>query len=100
MEIGTMNTANEIVLQGVLRADGTVELVEKPAWPTGPVEVVLRRVRPGLMETLDRINQAQEARGFKGRSGAQIDADLREARGDDEERLRRLHSGTANPLLP
>jgi hypothetical protein len=95
-----MNPTTEITLRGILRADGTLELSEKPALAAGPVEVVLRPVKPSLLDTLEQIDRAQQARGFKGRSGAEIETDLREARGDDEyeERQRRIHANTVNPL--
>jgi hypothetical protein len=92
-------TTNEIVLRGILRPDGTVELTEKPALAAGPVEVILRPIKPGLIETFEQINREQQARGFKRRSGAEIDADLREARGDDGERWRAIHVNTIH-LLP
>jgi hypothetical protein len=93
-------TTPEIVLRGILRPDGTVELTEKPALAAGPVEVILRPIKPSLIETFEQINREQQARGFKGRSGAEIDADLREARGDEEheERMRQIHANTIHPL--
>jgi len=93
-------TTNEIVLRGILRPDGTVELTEKPALAAGPVEVILRPIKPSLIETLEQIDREQQARGFKGRSGAEIDADLEAIRADDDERWRAIHAQTNHPLPP
>jgi len=47
-----MNTAPlEVIVQGVLKPDGTIELSERPSLAAGPVEVVLRPVRPRTTPT-------------------------------------------------
>ncbi len=90
--------ATEIVSHGILRPDGTIQLDKKPDLAAGPVEVVLRPIEPSLLKTLREIDEQQQARGFQGRSKAQIDADLAEQRAGDEKRLKEIHSHTTSPL--
>jgi hypothetical protein len=50
------------------------------------------------MQTLEQIDREQQARGFQGRPGAEIDAEIAARRVEDEERLREIHSHTTKPL--
>jgi hypothetical protein len=61
------------------------------------------RAAPGggdLVGTLRQIERDQKARGFEGRSAEEIEAGLRESRGEDEEakHWREIHAQTTRPL--
>jgi hypothetical protein len=80
-------TPLQTVIRGTLKADGTVELDEKPNLPPGRVQVILTHEEPapnrkGTLEVLQRIRQEQESRGFKGRTKEEIDAALNEIRNE------------------
>jgi hypothetical protein len=97
------NAANVVVLRGILRADGTLELAEKPPLPAGPVEVVLRPAAPTLLEAMAQIRQNQQARGYTGRTLEELHADedaRRAEEEEEEERWRQVHAQTRNPLPP
>jgi hypothetical protein len=72
--------AGPILLEGTLRADGTVELDSKPALPPGRVQVVLQPImatpsaRQGLAEVIQQIEGDQAARGYKGRTPEEMAA--------------------------
>lgn len=80
---------------GILDADGTLRLDERPDLPAGPVRVTLK-VAPakppaglGWWEVLQWIRAEQAARGYVPRSAEEIDADLAEVDREDEEGDRR-----------
>jgi len=77
-------TAETIVVQGTLKADGTLELPGPVALPPGPVEVTVRAVAatPGedLLTLLKRIRAEQQTSGYIPRSREEIDADVRQMR--------------------
>lgn len=72
----------ETVITGVLRADGTLELNEKPKLSPGPVTVVLRPAAnplpqpPGelFFHTMNQIWAAQQVRGHMPRKPSEIEA--------------------------
>jgi hypothetical protein len=88
--------AEEVVLRGNLRKDGTLELIGTPSLPPGPVVVTLRvapeRPKPGedWWQYLQRARAALEAAGHKFRTGEEIDAELNAMRDEWEERMREL----------
>jgi hypothetical protein len=84
-------SVSEIVLEGTLKPDGTLELDQKPTLRPGRVRVVLSPVEspPAVKEdtwtVLQRIWKEQQARGFKGRTKEEIDADVNALREELEE---------------
>ena len=76
----------EVVIRGAVTADGRLILDEPPAVPPGRVEVTVRVVQEEtpkqhpMFETLRRIRADLDAKGFKGRSGEEIVAEVRAMR--------------------
>jgi len=83
----------QAIVQGTLKADGTLELDQKPSLAPGRVQVVLQAIaaraatRTGLAEVLQQIQQGQMTRGYPGRTAAEMAAEevLRQQENDDYE---------------
>jgi hypothetical protein len=90
----------EVVVEGTLKPDGTLELDQKPSLSPGRVMVTLQPVQPGqaprqgLTDVIDQIRQEQQARGFQGRSAEEIEAGLREGEDEYEQKMQTLRSQT------
>ena len=84
---------NSTVVQGTLKDDGTLELDEKPALAPGRVQVTIlpmpapavAQPRRTILDVLDEIHAAQEARGYRGRSIEEMEAEEAERRAEEEE---------------
>jgi hypothetical protein len=82
---------NQVVVQGTLRADGTLELDEKPNLPPGRMQVTLQPVQkpapngPDWWDVLQQIWENQDARGFKRKSREEMDAEIAAERVEEEE---------------
>jgi hypothetical protein len=81
-------SSTEVVIEGTLNPDVTLQLDQKPDLSPGRVKVILQpaqlgtpRAR-GLAEVLDGIRQRQQARGFQGCGAEEIEDGLRQ--GEDE----------------
>ncbi len=94
-----------VIVTGNLKADGTLELDERPPLAPGRVRVVIVPTptpsgggpRRTILDVLDEIHAAQAARGYHGRSIEEMEADLAQQRAEDEEyeeRWRTLGSQT------
>ena len=89
-------TPAQVVVQGTLKPDGTLELDEKPNLPAGRVEVIVRAVPPpnpppeDWWQFLQRARAELEASGHRFRTKEEIDADLEDLRSDNE-RLEELY---------
>jgi hypothetical protein len=75
-----------IVVQGIVKADGTLELAEKLNVPAGRVQVVIQPL-PDLssdpfLQRMEAIWAGQRARGHVPRTREEIDAELRDLRED------------------
>ena len=84
---------SEVVVAGTLKADGTLELDEKPSLAPGRVTVVLRQeTAPELpkddpfWQRMQALWDAQRAAGRRPRSAEQIAAEQRQMRDEWEER--------------
>jgi hypothetical protein len=83
-------SADTVVIQGIVRSDGTLELEGKVPLPPGKVSVTLQPV-PYSQETdpffqmLRGIRAAREQAGLQPRSREEIDAQVREIRDEFEE---------------
>ncbi len=82
--------ANTVVLQGLVKPDGTLELEGKVPLPAGRVSVTLQPV-PYSQETdpffvmLRGIRAARERAGLRPRTREEIDAQIREIRDEFDE---------------
>lgn len=82
----------EIVVQGTLNSDGTLQLDEKPELTPGRVTVVLRQPKPtpevheGWWPAMQRIRAKREAAGYPFLDEAGMQSHLDWLR-DDEERI-------------
>src|SRR5277367_803182 len=82
-----------IVVQGILKDNGTLELDERPMLSPGRVQVMILpipapaegQVRRSLVDVLDEIHAGQRARGYLGRSIEEMEADEEERRASDED---------------
>jgi hypothetical protein len=87
---------SQVVVQGTLKSDGTLELDEKPDLPPGRVQVTLQaeagapQGRSGYWEVLQQIWKEQAETGRKPRSREDIDAEIDDLREGWEERMREL----------
>jgi hypothetical protein len=89
--------ALQVVVQGTLRPDGTLELAEAPTLPPGPVEVLIRS-QPALdggadtwWEFLQRSRAELLDQGMSFRSKEQVQADCSRQRSQDELRRQELN---------
>jgi hypothetical protein len=91
---------SEAVVEGTLKSDGTLELDQPPSLAPGRVKVILQHMsagpsgRRGLAEVIDEIRRGQQARGFQGRSGEEIEAGLREGENEYEMKMQALWAQT------
>jgi hypothetical protein len=84
---------NTAVVQGTLKDDGTLELDERPPLTPGRVQVTILQIpdpavaqpRRTILDVLDDVHAAQEARGYRGRSIEEMEADETEQRAEEEE---------------
>lgn len=79
-----------VVLHGLVRADGTVEVPGKVGLTPGPVEVTLRAVTAGTSsadwwEALQKMRAEQTARKQLSASAVEIDAEINALRDEWEE---------------
>jgi hypothetical protein len=91
---------SEFVVDGTLKPDGTLELDHRPNLPAGRVKVTVQTApasappQYGLANVIDEIHQGQQARGFSGRSAADIEASRREGEAEYEQKMQALESQT------
>jgi hypothetical protein len=88
---------SEVVVEGTLKPDGTLELDQKPNLLPGPVRVTIRPAQPptpqrGLADVVREIAADQRARGYPGRSDAELRAAEEAALDEDAERDRELNA--------
>lgn len=85
----------EVVVEGTLKPDGTLELDQKPSLPAGRVQVIVVPL-PELpkddpfWQRMQVIWGGQKARGFVPRSAEEVEAERRQVRDEWEERMQRL----------
>ncbi len=96
---------NTVIIAGTLKADGTLELDERPALAPGRVQVAIVPTRPPvagrpgrtILDVLDEIRAGQAARGYRGRSIEEMEAEEARRRAEEdeyEERWRTLWNQT------
>ena len=88
-------SAPAIVLHGVVKADGTLEMADKVSLPAGKVQVTLQPL-PDLPESdpfwqmMRTIWAGQQARGHVPRSVEEVEAERQQTREEWEERMREI----------
>lgn len=80
-----------IVVQGIVRPDGTLELAEKLTLPAGPVQVVVQPlpelVSDPFWQTMEAIWIGQAARGHVPRTEEMAESERRTMREEIEEEI-------------
>jgi hypothetical protein len=89
--------SHEETIDATLDPNGQLRLSHPPSVPPGPVRVTIRRAAPagpqrGLADVIREIAAEQRARGFPGRSAAELRADEDARLAEDAERDRELDS--------
>jgi len=93
---------SEVVIEGTLKPDGTLELDQKPSLSPGRVQVTVKPLAPpaagrrGLVEVMDEVRQGQRARGYQGRTRQEMQAEEK-ARQDEDEEYERRHEVAVTP---
>ncbi len=86
----------EVIVEGTLKPDGTLELDQKPKLSPGRVQVVLRQEsepaspKEGWWPYMQRIRAEREARGYHFMDEVEMHAHIQWLR-DDEERMDRIY---------
>lgn len=73
----------EVVVQGTLKPDGTLELNQPVNLPPGEVRVIVQAMThssENVLTVLERIWAERKTKGMQGRSGQQIDSDIQSMR--------------------
>lgn len=97
---------SELVIEGTLKPDGTLELDRKPNLPPGRVEVTVKPLttsltgQRGLVEVMDEIRQSRRARGYQGRSLQEMQAEEKTHQEENEDYERRCEQLWGGPLPP
>jgi hypothetical protein len=87
---------HEIVVEGTLKADGTLELDQKPNLPPGRVQVVLRQQAESAQpqedwwQFMQRARRELEEAGHPFLSEAEMESRIQSLR-DEEERIDKIH---------
>jgi hypothetical protein len=87
---------SEVVIEGTLKPDGTLELDQKPNLSPGRVTVVLRQEsgaappQEGWWPYMQRVRAEREAAGYHFMNEAEMQAHLDWLR-EDEDRIDRIH---------
>lgn len=96
----------EVVVEGTLKNDGTLELDQKPSLAPGRVQVTVKPLVPsppgrrGLLEVMDEIRRSQRARGYHGRTPQEMQAEEKARQDEDEDYERRCEALWGGPLPP
>jgi hypothetical protein len=93
---------NEETIDATLDAHGQLKLSQHPTLPPGPVQVTIRvatsqKALRGLADVLREIAAEQRARGFAGRSVAELGAEEDARLAEDAERDRELEAARRGP---
>ena len=99
---------HEVTIEGVLHADGTLRLDEKPGLAPGRVTVVLRRaeeaepVRENWLQCLEGIRAKREAEGYPFMNEQETAAHVEWLREGDriDDLLREVEEGGGKPEKP
>jgi hypothetical protein len=97
-------SAAEETIDATLDSNGQLQLSQQPRLPPGPVKVTIRAAaglgpRRGLADVIREIAAEQRARGFPGRSAADLRAEEDARLEEDAERDRELDAARRVPSL-
>jgi hypothetical protein len=103
IERGSSVSAIEETIDATLDSTGQLLLSHRPRLPPGPVRVTIRTVptsgpRRSLADVIRQIAAEQRARGFPGRSAADLCAEDDARLADDTERDQELDAARRAPL--
>lgn len=90
-------SAGPVVIEGLVRPDGTLEVGQKLALPPGPVQITvvplpdLPRDDP-FWQRMQAIWDARRKAGLTSRTEGQVEHERQQAREEWDERLRRIES--------
>lgn len=90
--------ATQVVVQGTVKPDGTLELDSKINLPPGRVQVTLSSVTAppaggeDVLTVLQRIHAERNARGMRPRSAEEIDASINALRDELEEHANQMEA--------
>lgn len=85
-----------VMLQGTVKADGTLVLDEKVSLPPGRVRVMLQPIGSGasqgrtVLDVIAEIRRGQEARGNIPRTRQEIDAEINALRQESDEEMKEV----------
>lgn len=79
-----------VVVKGVVKDNGTLELAEKLNLPAGPVQVTVQPAVDGFLARMEKIRADLQASGHVPRSKEEIDAEIREMRDEWEDHQLKL----------
>ncbi len=96
-----MNVTEETI-DATLDANGQLRLTQRPQVPPGPVRVTIRVVagggpQRGLADVIREIAAEQRARGYPGRSAAELHAEEDARLAEDAERDQELDAARLKP---
>jgi hypothetical protein len=97
---------HEVIVEGTLKPDGTLELDQKVSLAPGRVQVIVQPLlkpappRRGLVEVMDDIRQSQRARGYQGRTPEEMQAEDKACQEEDEDYERRCEQLWGGSLPP
>lgn len=95
-----------VTVEGTLQPDGTLQLDQKPNLAPGRVQVVVQPLAPsapsqrGLVDVMDDIRAGQLARGYHGRSPAEMKAEEAARQEENDEYEQRCEELWGNSLPP
>jgi hypothetical protein len=86
---------SEIVVEGTLKPDGTLELDQKPSLSPGRVTVILRQkskptAQEGWWPYMQRVRAEREAAAYHFLNEAEMEAHIQRLR-EDEDRIDRIY---------
>jgi hypothetical protein len=96
----------QVVVEGTLKSDGTLELDQKPSLSPGRVQVIVKPLTTsptghrGLVEVMDEIRQSQRARGYQGRTLQEMQGEEKARQEEDEDYERRCEQLWGGSLPP
>jgi hypothetical protein len=86
---------SQVLVKGTLKADGSLELDERPSLPPGRVHVIVMpepvpAVKEDTWSILERIWRERHEQGMRGRTADEVDVEIKILRNELEEHLEQL----------